>query len=127
MLAATEIFGEEYHSTLKAGLTEKGWVDVYPTKGKRGGAFSAGCPETEPYILLNYNGRYDDVSTLAHEAGHSMHTWFSTHYNEPHNSSYRIFVAEVASTVNELLRRRQKHPGRTGPGYRLRGRDRQCR
>ena len=103
VLAATEIFGEEYHSTLKAGLKEKGWVDVYPTKGKRGGAFSAGCPETEPYILLNYNGRYDDVSTLAHEAGHSMHTWFSTHYNEPHNSSYRIFVAEVASTVNELL------------------------
>ncbi len=103
VLKATEIYGEEYHSTLKAGLKEKGWVDVYPTKGKRGGAFSAGCPETEPYILLNYNGRYDDVSTLAHEAGHSMHTWFSTHYNEPHNSSYRIFVAEVASTVNELL------------------------
>ena len=103
VLKSTEIFGEEYYSNLKAGLTEKGWVDVYPTRGKRGGAFSSGCPGSEPYILLNFNGNYNNVSTLAHEAGHSMHTWFSTHYNEPHNSGYRIFVAEVASTVNELL------------------------
>lgn len=103
VLDTVKIYGDEYYETLKAGLTEKGWVDVYPTRGKRGGAFSAGCPDTEPYILLNYNGNYDDVSTLAHEAGHSMHTWFSTKYNEPHNSGYRIFVAEVASTVNELL------------------------
>ncbi len=103
VLDTVKIYGDEYYDTLKAGLTEKGWVDVYPTRGKRGGAFSAGCPDTEPYILLNYNGNFDDVSTLAHEAGHSMHTWFSTKYNEPHNSGYRIFVAEVASTVNELL------------------------
>ena len=103
VLETVKVYGDEYYNTLKEGLTEKGWVDVYPTKGKRGGAFSAGCPDSEPYILLNYNGNYDDVSTLAHEAGHSMHTWFSTKYNEPHNCSYRIFVAEVASTVNELL------------------------
>ena len=103
VLETVKVYGDEYYNTLKEGLTEKGWVDVYPTKGKRGGAFSAGCPDSEPYILLNYNSNYDDVSTLAHEAGHSMHTWFSTKYNEPHNSSYRIFVAEVASTVNELL------------------------
>lgn len=103
VLKTVEIFGSEYYENLKAGLLEKGWVDVYPTRGKRGGAFSSGCPGTEPYILLNYNGTYDNVSTLAHEAGHSMHTWFSTAYNEPHNSSYTIFVAEVASTVNELL------------------------
>lgn len=103
VLKTAEIFGEEYYGNLKAGLLEKGWVDVYPTRGKRGGAFSSGCPGTEPYILLNYNGTYDNVSTLAHEAGHSMHSWFSTHYNEPHNSNYTIFVAEVASTVNELL------------------------
>ncbi len=108
VLKTVEIFGEEYHSNLKAGLTEKGWVDVYPTKGKRGGAFSSGCPGTEPYILLNYNGTFDNVSTLAHEAGHSMHTWFSTNYNEPHNSGYTIFVAEVASTVNELLMAHRK-------------------
>ena len=103
VLKTVGIFGEEYASNLRAGLTEKGWVDVYPCRGKRGGAFSSGTPDTEPYILLNFTEKYDDVSTLAHEAGHSMHTWFSTHYNEPHNSSYTIFVAEVASTVNELL------------------------
>ena len=103
VLDTVKIFGQEYHKTLTRGLTESGWADVYPTKGKRGGAFSAGCPGTEPYILLNFNGKLDDVSTLAHEAGHSMHTYFSTKYNEPHNSHYTIFVAEVASTVNELL------------------------
>ncbi len=108
VLRAVELFGDEYYQNLKAGLTEKGWVDVYPTKGKRGGAFSSGCPGTEPYILLNYNGTFDNVSTLAHEAGHSMHTWFSTNYNEPHNSGYTIFVAEVASTVNELLMAHKK-------------------
>ena len=103
VLKTVEIYGDEYYNALKAGLTEKGWVDVYPGRGKRGGAFSSGTPDTEPYILLNYTDTLDDVSTLAHEAGHSMHTWFSTHYNEPHNSGYTIFVAEVASTVNELL------------------------
>jgi len=103
VLSVVKVFGDEYYDTLKSGLTERGWVDVYPSEGKRGGAFSAGCSSTEPYILLNYNGTYDDVSTLAHEAGHSMHSYFSRKYNEPHNSSYTIFVAEVASTVNELL------------------------
>ncbi len=103
VLDTCKVYGEEYYENLRRGLCELGWVDVYPTRGKRGGAFSAGGPGSEPYILLNYTENYDDVSTLAHEAGHSMHTWFSTHYNEPHNSSYRIFVAEVASTVNELL------------------------
>lgn len=103
VLETVKIYGDEYYNALRAGLTEKGWVDVYPSRGKRGGAFSSGTPDTEPYILLNYKETLDDVSTLAHEAGHSMHTWFSTHYNEPHNSNYTIFVAEVASTVNELL------------------------
>ena len=103
VLETVKIYGDEYYNALREGLLEKGWVDVYPTRGKRGGAFSAGTPVTEPYILLNYKETLDDVSTLAHEAGHSMHSWFSTHYNEPHNSNYTIFVAEVASTVNELL------------------------
>ena len=103
VLETVKIYGDEYYGALRAGLLEKGWVDVYPSRGKRGGAFSAGTPVTEPYILLNYKETLDDVSTLAHEAGHSMHSWFSTHYNEPHNSNYTIFVAEVASTVNELL------------------------
>ena len=108
VLKTVNVFGEEYESNLRAGLCEKGWVDVYPCRGKRGGAFSSGVPGTEPYILMNYTNKYDDVSTLAHEAGHSMHTWFSTHYNEPHNSNYTIFVAEVASTVNELLMAHRK-------------------
>ena len=103
VLDTAKVFGAEYYNTLKSGLTERGWVDVYPSKGKRGGAFSAGCPGTEPYILLNFCDRYNDVSTLAHEAGHSMHSYFSRKYNESHNSQYTIFVAEVASTVNELL------------------------
>ena len=103
VLETVKIYGDEYYNALSDGLLNKGWVDVYPSRGKRGGAFSAGTPVTEPYILLNYKETLDDVSTLAHEAGHSMHSWFSTHYNEPHNSNYTIFVAEVASTVNELL------------------------
>ncbi len=103
VLETVKIYGKEYSDNLKKGLTEKGWVDVYPTRGKRSGAYSAGAYDTEPYILLNYKGKFDDVSTLAHESGHSMHSWFSRKYNEPHNSEYTIFVAEVASTVNELL------------------------
>jgi len=108
VLKTVEIYGSEYYNALKAGLTEKGWVDVFPSRGKRGGAFSSGAPGTEPYILLNFNEKYDDVSTLAHEAGHSMHSYFSNKYNEPHNSNYTIFVAEVASTVNELLMAHRK-------------------
>ena len=108
VLSAVKVFGEEYESNLRAGLKEKGWVDVYPSRGKRGGAFSSGGNSVEPYILLNFTETFDDVSTLAHEAGHSMHTWFSTKYNEPHNSNYTIFVAEVASTVNELIMAHKK-------------------
>ncbi len=108
VLKTVTVFGEEYENALREGLCEKGWVDVFPCRGKRGGAFSSGGPGTEPYILLNFTGKFDDVSTLAHEAGHSMHTYFSTHYNEPHNSGYTIFVAEVASTVNELLMAHRK-------------------
>ena len=103
VLKTVGVYGKEYSEALREGLTEKGWVDVYPCRGKRGGAFSSGGPSTEPYILLNFTGTFDNVSTLAHEAGHSMHTWFSTHYNKPYNAAYTIFVAEVASTVNELL------------------------
>ncbi len=103
VLETVKIYGEEYESALRAGLTEKGWVDVYPSRGKRSGAFSSGAPGEEPYILLNFTDTFNDISTLAHEAGHSMHSYFSSKYNEPHNAQYTIFVAEVASTVNELL------------------------
>ena len=108
VLAAVAPLGEEYVSTLRAGLCERGWVDVYPGKGKRSGAYSAGCYDTEPYMLLNFMGKLDDVSTLAHEAGHSMHTYFSNKSNTPQEAGYTIFVAEVASTVNELLFTRRR-------------------
>ena len=103
VLDTVRVFGEEYRSVMERGLLCERWVDVYPTRSKRGGAFSAGSAYTKPYILMNYTDSYNEVSTLAHEGGHSMHSYFSRRYNEPHNSSYTIFVAEVASTVNELL------------------------
>ena len=103
VLKTVEIFGAEYHDTLEKGIKEQNWVDVYPSRGKRGGAYSSGCYDTAPYMLLNYTGKLDDVSTFAHEAGHSMHSYFSAKENTPQESSYTIFVAEVASTVNELL------------------------
>ncbi|MBE6569048.1 MAG: oligoendopeptidase F [Ruminococcaceae bacterium] len=103
VIDTVRILGDEYADTLEDGIKNKSWVDVYPTKGKRGGAYSAGCYDTQPYILLNYNEKIDDVSTLAHEAGHSMHSYYSCKNNTPQDSNYTIFVAEVASTVNELL------------------------
>ena len=103
VLDAVKIFGEEYHSTLEKGLKEQKWVDVFPNDHKRGGAYSAGCFDTDPKMLLNFNGKYDDVSTLAHESGHSMHSYMSRKYNDYNVSEYKIFVAEVASTVNELV------------------------
>lgn len=103
VLDAVKIFGDEYHDTLEAGIKKKHWIDVFPNDHKRGGAYSAGAYDTEPHILLNFNGKYDDVSTLAHEAGHSMHSYMSRKYNDYHESGYTIFVAEVASTVNELI------------------------
>ncbi|MBQ8004797.1 MAG: oligoendopeptidase F [Clostridia bacterium] len=103
VLNTVGVFGSEYQETLRKGIKEENWVDVYPSKGKRGGAYSSGCYDTAPYMLLNYTGKLDDVSTFAHEAGHSMHSYLSAKANTPQESSYTIFVAEVASTVNELL------------------------
>lgn len=103
VLATVGVFGEAYVNTLKDGLLSRGWVDVYPSRSKRGGAFSASSALTEPYILLNFNGMYNDVSTLAHEAGHSMHSLYSKNANPSQDMHPSIFVAEVASTVNELL------------------------
>jgi len=95
--------GEEYQRRLHEGLKVKRWVDRYENKNKRSGAYSSGCYDSFPYILMNYKGILGDVFTLAHEAGHSMHSYLS-HENQPyHYSSYPIFVAEVASTFNEEL------------------------
>ncbi len=102
ILKVLEVFGDEYINKVKEALDNR-WIDVYPTKNKRTGGYSSGSYDTYPYILLNYQDKYNDMSTLIHEMGHSMHSYYSRNYNDYQNSEYRIFVAEVASTVNELL------------------------
>jgi len=94
--------GAEYIERARQGLTG-GWVDRYENVGKRSGAYSSGCYDSLPYILLNYTGTLDAVSTMAHELGHSMHSWYSNHAQPYHLADYRIVVAEVASTTNESL------------------------
>lgn len=102
VLDVVSIFGDEYKKTAQSAF-ENRWIDVYPNKSKRGGAYSSGSYDTLPFILLNFQGSYHDVSTLAHELGHSMHTYYSNKNNSYLYSEYKIFVAEVASTVNEML------------------------
>lgn len=102
VLKALTVLGKDYVANLNKAFDER-WIDVYNNKGKRTGAYSSGFYDTNPYVLLNFNGKFGDVSTLAHELGHSMHTYYSCHNNPYQYSSYKIFVAEVASTVNELL------------------------
>lgn len=94
--------GDSYLSLLKAGM-ESGWIDVYENEGKTSGAYSWGTFDTHPYVLMNYDNKLDDVFTLAHELGHSLHSYYSNK-NQPFiYSQYTIFLAEVASTVNESL------------------------
>lgn len=102
VLKALSVLGDDYIEVLKNGL-DNNWVDVYPTKAKRTGGYSGGCYDTAPYILLNYFDKYNDMSTLAHEAGHSMHSYYTRSNNSYQYGDYSIFVAEVASTVNEIL------------------------
>ena len=99
----TALLGADYVQALDKAFTER-WIDYYPTPGKQSGAYMAGYAyDVHPYMLLNYDGKYDDMSTLAHEAGHAMHSWFSSK-NQPYpTAGYPIFVAEVASTFNEAL------------------------
>lgn len=102
VLAATKPMGEEYGRLLRRAFSER-WIDVYENKGKTTGAFSAGVFGVHPYVLLNYTNKLDDAFTLAHELGHSMHSYHSDTTQDIVNHDYRIFVAEVASTVNEVL------------------------
>jgi len=96
--------GDEYCRTLEKGLTDARWCDRYPNQGKQSGAFSSGSYDSPPYILMNYNPDvFNDVFTLAHEAGHSMHSWHSARHQPFQYYGYVIFVAEVASTFNEEL------------------------
>ena len=101
-LKALAPLGEEYLSVVRKAYEER-WIDVYENEGKRSGAYSSGVYGVHPYMLLNYTDTLDDVFTLVHEMGHSMHTWYSEHAQSHLNSSYKIFVAEVASTTNEIL------------------------
>ncbi len=102
VLDTVSVLGEEYTETVRRAFAER-WIDVYPNKGKSGGAYSAGTYRSNPYILTNFDGTLNSVSTLAHEMGHSMHTWYSNHTQKAQNADYTLFVAEVASTVNENL------------------------
>lgn len=102
VLESLKPMGEEYTKIAREGLMSR-WVDVYPKEGKRDGAYSFGTYDSPPYILMNYNDDLQSVFTLAHELGHSMHSYFSRTNNKYIYSDYTIFVAEVASTTNELL------------------------
>lgn len=99
---ALKIFGKEYEQVLKKAKEER-WIDYLPHKGKRQGAFSAGVYDTNPYIMMNFSGNLESIFTLVHELGHSVHSYLSIKNQDFNNSHYKIFVAEVASTVNENL------------------------
>lgn len=102
VLDVVKVFGKDYQDNIRKAFDNR-WIDIYPNKAKRGGAYSSGSYDTVPYILLNFQGKYNDVSTLIHELGHSMHSYYSNKNNSYLYSGYKIFVAEVASTVNEML------------------------
>ena len=102
VLKALAPLGEDYVAKVKEGF-ENRWIDVYENQGKRSGAYSAGAYGCHPYVLLNYNGTLDDVFTLAHEMGHAMHSYYSNETQPYIYAEYKIFVAEVASTCNEIL------------------------
>jgi oligoendopeptidase F len=99
----TAVLGDDYVQALDRAFKER-WIDYYPTTGKQSGAYMAGYAyDVHPYMLLNYNGKYEDMSTLTHEAGHAMHSYFSTKAQPYQTAGYPTFVAEVASTFNEAL------------------------
>lgn len=102
VIAALAPMGEQYTGILKRAFIER-WIDVYETPGKRGGAYSGGAYATQPFVLMNYQNKRDSMYTLAHELGHSMHSFFTRHTQPFQYGDYTIFVAEVASTLNEGL------------------------
>jgi oligoendopeptidase F len=102
VLGGLNLLGDEYVGDLRAGFANR-WVDVHETKGKRSGAYSSGAYAAPPVILMNWNGTMNDVFTLAHEAGHAMHSFYADANRPFHEAGYPIFLAEIASTVNEVL------------------------
>jgi oligoendopeptidase F len=103
VIESVAVLGEDYQRALNQGLSQERWVDRYENARKRSGAYSSGCYDSMPYILMNYHGTFNDVMTLTHEAGHSMHSFLSRRNQPYHYSQYSIFVAEVASTFHEEL------------------------
>ncbi|MEJ2053436.1 MAG: oligoendopeptidase F [Calditrichaceae bacterium] len=100
---ALKPLGSDYLATLNKAFNNR-WIDIFPNTGKRSGAYSSGSAyDVHPYILMNYNGKYEDVSTMAHELGHTMHSFYSNKNQTFLNAQYPIFLAEVASTCNEAL------------------------
>lgn len=102
VLAACRPLGEEYGGALRTAFDAR-WIDWPENKGKHSGAYSSGCYDSPPYLLLNHHDRLDDVFTLAHELGHSIHTWMANRAQPHRTAHYPIFLAEIASTVNEML------------------------
>lgn len=102
VLDALSVLGEDYTALLQKGFAER-WIDVYENQGKRGGAYSTDVARPHPYVLLNHKNNLDSMFTLAHEMGHALHSWHSSKNQPVCTSNYVIFVAEVASTCNEVL------------------------
>jgi len=103
VIESVALLGSDYQNLVQQGLKQGRWVDCYENKNKRSGAYSSGCYDSMPYILLNYQSTLRDVFTLAHEVGHSMHSLLSNTHQPYHYANYPIFVAEVASTFNEEM------------------------
>ncbi len=119
VVSALEPLGEEYTAALRRGLTEERWVDVYPSRGKRSGAFSSGSPGTHPFIMMSYADDIFSLSTLAHETGHSMHSYL-TWRNQPFvYASYSLFVAEVASNFHQAMVRAYLQETHSDPAFRI--------
>ncbi len=102
VIEALKVLGSDYTALLEKSFEER-WIDVYENKGKRGGAYSSGFARPHPYVLMNYKENLDSVFTLAHEMGHALHSYHSCQNQPVSTSDYVIFVAEVASTCNEVL------------------------
>jgi oligoendopeptidase F len=118
VVACTAPLGPEYGKRLRRAFDER-WVDVYPNKGKQGGAYSLGVYGAHPFVKMNYDGRFDEVSTLAHELGHSLHSVFANETQPYPTAQYTIFIAEIASTFNEILLVKQALKDTTDPAEKL--------
>jgi oligoendopeptidase F len=111
--------GEEYVRVLRRGALEERWVDVYPNQGKRMGAFSTGSPDTFPFIFMSYNDDIYSMSTLAHELGHSMHSYYARSTQPFVYSNYGLFQAEVASNMHQALTRRHLLDTKKEPAFQI--------